>query len=332
MIEFDPASILGTCTDSPSLEEVFHTLETFRRPRIDGGDDGKWFDWLLVRHKGVELGFVDKAYFEARPEHEWGAGASVIFQVYLYASDFNGNREILAYEGQLPCGLQLTDARAQARERLNIYGVRESQQTDCWDTEKYRLHIRYAPSENSIESVILSLPLHPFPEGGRIPCAVSCQDWINLFGSDIDSRVMDEAVAPLDIRQRMLDFDDGRKADFTFESGFEMCFEDRLNSNENKSRNKQGLVLVAVKFFRARDGEARQWAGELPCGLSFNDSPLRVLEKVQAPPAIKEEGRLTGFFLWHFNTHSLRILYSTFDNQILRVTLMAPGYWTTPEK
>jgi len=332
MSGLNPVSLLNIGSDSPTIEHILDTLETCRRPRITRNDDRKWFDWLLIRRKGIELGFVNRSYFEATPEDEWGRGHSLIFQVYLYTSNFNDNPEILAYTGQLPHGLKFTDSRAQAQKKLSNYIRYESQQTDCWHTENYRLHIRYTPSRNSIESLALSLPLHPFPEEGRIPCNISCQDWINLFGADIDSEVINRAVAPLDIRQRMLDSDDEREADFTFESGFEMYFEESIKTRRTNNQNKQGLVLAAAKFFRARERDARQWAGELPYGLSFSDGPLKALEKIKTPPAIREESRLTGYFLWHFATHSLHILYSTFDNQLMRVTLMTPNYWTTLEK
>ncbi|MEN5203184.1 hypothetical protein ABE473_01800 [Stenotrophomonas sp. TWI700] len=332
MTDFNPVSILNIGTDSPTIEHMLDTLETCRRPRITRNDDRKWFDWLLIRRKGIELGFVNKSYFEATPEYGWGRGPSLIFQVYLYTSNFNDNPEILAYPGRLPHDLKFTDSRAQAQKKLSNYSRHESQQTDCWHTENYRLHIRYTPSKTLIESLTLSLPLHPFPEEGRIPCNISCQDWMNLFGANIDSEVINKAVSPLNIRQRMLDSDDEREADFTFESGFEMSFEDNIKSRRTNNQNKQDLVLAAVKFFRARNREARQWTGELPYGLSFSDSPLKALEKIKTPPTIIEESRLTGHFLWHFATHSLHILYSTFDNQLMRITLMTPNYWTTLEK
>lgn len=332
MTDLNPASLLNTCTDSPLLEDIFTALETLRRPKITRSDDRQWFDWLLIRRKGIELGFVNKAYFEATPEYEWGRGPSLIFQVYLYTSNFNENTEILTFTGQLPHNLKFTDSRVQTQKKLDSYSRRESQQTDCWDTESYRLHIRYTSTEKSIESVTLSLPLRPFPEEGRIPCNISFQDWIGLFGENIDSTVIKKAVAPLNIRQRMLELDDKREADFTFESGFEMYFQDNIKTNKNSRQHKYDLVFAAVKFFRARDRDARQWNGELPYGLSFNDSPPKVLEIIKTSPVIKEEGRLTGFFLWHFTTHSLHILYSTFDNQLLRITLMAPGYWTSLKK
>jgi hypothetical protein len=65
----------------------------------------------------------------------------------------------------------------------------------------------------------------------------------------------------------------------------------------------------------------------LPFGLRFDDSPEWLEHRVGSAPYRRKDGPLTGHALWHFDRASLHVVYSTVENHLFRVMLMAPGYW-----
>jgi hypothetical protein len=48
---------------------------------------------------------------------------------------------------------------------------------------------------------------------------------------------------------------------------------------------------------------------------------------MRVAPADGEEEFTTGWGVWHLELYSVQLLYSTYENRLLRVFLMAPGYW-----
>lgn len=324
----DLPSLLGQPAESPAIEQTFVALNTLRRPDLHRDEERPWFDWVLVKHKGIELGFVDRPYFDAQPDYTWCSGPLICYQVYFYAAGFNSRQDIQAFFGDMPHGLTFADSREEARYKLNGYRRRSSAQTDRWDVDGCKLHVRYAPDSGAIESVVVALPLSPLPEAGRVQPEISATKWIELFGEPLGSSILAEAMHPLNILERMKEQDEEREADFTRECGLELYFEDAYALNlPGEKPLRRGLVFGAVKFYRARDREARQWMGELPYGLSFDDSPEELIAKIGKAPVQQSDDRLTGYALWHFENASLHVLYSNFDNQLQRILLMAPGYW-----
>jgi hypothetical protein len=89
------------------------------------------------------------------------------------------------------------------------------------------------------------------------------------------------------------------------------------------------LLFTVSQFtlYRARELDARGWTGDLPFALAFGDSPKRAIEKVGMVPAEQEDDAYTGYAVWHFDTFSLHVFYSTIQNVLLRVRVMAPGTW-----
>ena len=51
------------------------------------------------------------------------------------------------------------------------------------------------------------------------------------------------------------------------------------------------------------------------------------MQKVGLPADKQADQPFTGYVLWHFPDYSLHVFYSTMENLILRVRIMAPGVW-----
>lgn len=329
-------SLLGKNAIGDEVEQLLVSLETLTRPSIqsDEGDDDEredapHYDWVLVRRKGIELGFVDRAYFEAEAEYNWGDDENLMLnQLTFFNAEVRDG--VQGWREALPYDLDFADTRLTARAKLAAHrsthrtGTRES-----WDFDQHRLVVSFLPHDNGIESVHLKMLIKPLNESGREQPQLGIEQWLSLFGEPANSERFRSAVAPLDVLERIEEDEDEREVSFLRECGIELYFEKRTQLKLDVKPKTPGreLVFAAIKFFRARDREARQWTGELPLGLDFDHSIDQIIATLKANPVRREEGGVTGFALLHFPAFSLHLLYSTIDNNLLRITVMAPGYW-----
>jgi hypothetical protein len=316
---------LGMTGDPDSFSSWLEAQGTVAVPDLDEDDPDQHHDWVLIRRKGLELGFADAAYFAGKPRDFWRSEGLVFNQLTFYSDTREGVRP---YTGELPHGLLMTDSRATVRAKLAAFeATRHSYLTDRWDTERYRLIVAYRSDGQGLDSVHLKLNAAPLDERQRQQPPVAAEAWLQLFGLPAASPALGQALAPLDIPARIEEHEDDREVDFLGECGLSLYFEKASKLKTAAKSRGSGLVLGAVKFYRARDLEARQYTGGLPFGLQFDDSPEALVARVGAEPARRTDGKLTGRALWHFEHCSLQVLYSTVENHLFRVMLMAPGYW-----
>lgn len=324
---------LGLRASSREAESILSSLGTVTQPSLEDDGETQHYDWVLVRRKGIELGFVDRMYFEAQPEHKWGDDENLILnQLTFYAE--GARDEVKGWTDELPYGLTFSDTRITSRQKLSAHApTLRSGTRDRWDIDDRRLIVTYFPDDRGIENVHIKLGIKPWSESGREQPQLNVQQWVNLFGLHASDARFVNAVSPLDIQERIEDEEDDREVGFLRECGVELYFESRkrLRLPPTENTSSSGLVFAAVKFFRARDREARQWSGELPLNLSFDDSIDVVIDALKTPPVACDEGATTGYALWHCPDFSLHVLYSSIENHLLRITMMAPGYWQDRE-
>jgi len=325
-------SLLGETATSEAMVQCFASLNTLKRPGIEPDDereDAPHFDWVLVRRKGIELGFVDRAYFDAQAEYHWGDSENLILhQLTFFNAGVRDGVEV--WQDTLPFGLEFVDTRLTVCGKLATYeakhrsGIRE-----CWDVGQHRLVVSSLPGDKGIATPHLKMPIKPWDESGREQPHLDIERWLALFGETADSELFSAGLAPLDVLERIEDGEDEREVSFLRECGIELYFErrSRLRLHAKPQTPGRELVFAAIKFFRARDREARQWTGELPLGLDFDQSIEQIIAALRVSPVRREDGETTGFALWHFPDFSLHVLYSAIDNNLLRITMMAPGYW-----
>jgi hypothetical protein len=320
-------ALLGYQADVPSVEAVFADLDTRRRPALDPEDRDAFLDWVLVRRKGVELGFVDEVFFQAGTK--WKRRRKdvplVLWQVYFYTA----RKDIADFTGKLPFGLCWSNDRNVVRQKLAVFQpTSRLYLKDTWDVPGYRLIVDYKQGGKAINTIVCQLQLHPWPEEGRIEPSLSVADWLSMFGLPATSTLLRDRLRPLDLEAR-IEAGEEREVDFIFECGLQIFF---TESKELRLVKKPALtkmnepVLGAVRFLRSRELDGRKWKGELPFRLSFDDTQQRMLDKIGLPPDEQEDEDFDGFALWHFPEFSLHVLYSNMENQLLRVTFMAPGY------
>jgi hypothetical protein len=322
-------ALLGRRADDPAFEAAFAALHTRRRPELDPEDRDALRDWVVVRKHGLELGFVDEIFFLAG--EKWRRrrkGVPLILdQVYFYTA-FD---DISTFAGRLPFNLQWSNTRVQTRQKLLPYEkTRRSYRKDTWDVPGYRMTLDYKEDGATIASIVCQLGLKPWPEKGRVQPILGIADWLGLFGLPPTSPTLRKRLLPLKLQEWFKQGGDEYEANFTFECGLELYFAPFKTlelTQEPLVVKRTDLVFAAVQFLRARDLDARQWTGELPIGLSFDDTQEMMVNKVGRAPDYQVDNRFSGTAVWHFPKYSLEVYYNNIDNHLARVNLMAPGFW-----
>jgi hypothetical protein len=310
-------SLLGRSVRSAEVEALFATLGTYRRPELSGADGHDYYDWVLVARKGLELGFVDSHYHRGDPRETWRHGELQLAQLYFYS----GFDDIRPYVGELPFALAWADSREHVRNKLSAHeGTRHSYLTDTWDVPGYRLTVAYRDQDRAIDRIACRLP--PLPLVGiNAGAAPHISAIVDAFGETARARQFVELWSP-----RLTDADieaanENGAIDLTRQLGATLGF----------AASAQGPVFRSITLHRVRDMESVGWRGALPHGLAFEDDPSALFQKITGrtglAPVQHADSALTGHAVWHFDDHTLHVLYSHLDNRLLRVKLIAPGTW-----
>jgi hypothetical protein len=305
--------LFGQPATSETIERTFSLLNTLRRPSLPDDDSHVFHDWVLVRKKGAELGFVDSEYQRAGHRGLWGKGELLLSQVYFYA----GFDDVARYSGDLPFGVAWTDNRQQVIAKLAPFeATRRAYTTDTWDVPGYRLTVDYAGADQHPDRVLcrqLPLPL-PHPADISWPTldvlvhnfgtAVNDPQFRALWGGQLDEEKLQEAV-----QEGQIDF------------------RDNFGATLSLAASEGAPLFRAITLHRNRDSDSVGWGGAMPHGLGFEDSPSTLFAKIKPEPAQQADSVNTGHAVWHFDDHTLHVLYSRIDNRLLRVKLLAPGVW-----
>ena len=159
----------GAKSTAPELDALFAALNTLHRPELPDPDEYRYHDRVLVKRKGVELGFSDSQYHAAAEYSTWGTGDLILTQAYFYSA-FD---DVKQFEGALPHGLTFTDDRATVRKKLAAYETtRHSYRTDTWDVDGYRLNVTYDEGDVGIDRMacfVLPAPIPREPEDVEFP-------------------------------------------------------------------------------------------------------------------------------------------------------------------
>ena len=306
-------SSLGRPLHDDSVEDLLNRLGTVQRPELPSDNRHVFHDWVLVRRRGVELGFVDSQYQEAAARPRWRHGDLILSQAYFYA----GAEGIAPFAGALPFDLRFSDTRDVVRSKLAAFEAdRRSHITDAWNVGAFNLSVAYRQGDQAIDRMACRIMAKPIRGDSTNAAAPSLHEVVKAFGSSLDS------------------------PDFTrLWSGVldDAAMEDAREEGEVDLTQSFGATLVcagtsapcfkAIVLHRNRDRESVGWSGDLPNGLHFDDSPEVLFRKLPVDPAQQADEPLTGHGVWHFEDFTLHVLYSNVDNRLLRVKLSAPGTW-----
>ena len=301
----------GRPVHSDEVEKLFDQLNTMARPSLSSGEKSRFHDWVLVRRKGLELGFVDSAYQRAQPRVMWGSGTLLLVQANFYA----GNGDVERYQGEMPFGITWTDCRPQVLAKLATYaGTHRASGTDTWDVPGYRLTVFYAGQDERATHVLCRQLPQPIPRAADI-------NWPKL--KDIAAAFGTPIIDP-DFKKLWGDHlnNDKRKG---VEQKDEIDLLTTFGSKLFVAASHKGPVFQAITLHRNRDDEAAGWGGELPLGLDFEDSPRMLFRKIRAKPVKQIDFDNTSRAVWHLEDYTLHVHYSRVDNRLMRIQMTAPG-------
>ncbi len=317
MRAYEVLQMFGAYAKDAGVENLFSLLGTLRRPRLADAEQRIFHDWVLVRRQGVELGFADSEYQLAEGRSRWGQGQLLLTQAYFYA----GFNEVQSFAGELPFGLSFADSRSVARTKLMAFeATRHSYRNDTWDVDGYRLSVTYANDSQRIERIACRVLAAPVPREGTVVFP-ALRMIVDAFGTELRSSQFIALWGNAIDDERRRQADEEREIDLTRDFGATLGIV-----------GDRGTALFrSITLHRNRDMESAGWSGELPHGLDFEDSPDILFSKIPSRPAQQSDSALTGHAVWHFDAHTLHVLYSNLDNRLLRIKLIAPGTWKCVE-
>jgi hypothetical protein len=306
---------LGLRADSQEIENLLTSMNTMKRPALDVEDveEQVFADWVLIRRKGIEFGFTDSAHHFAESSSRWGNGPLILTQLYFYRAIDN----VASYTGSLPFGLELDDSREKVRQKMSRYAsTLHAHINDTWDTEKYRISVVYTQEEQEkIDRMAVILMGKPLPKDASITLPRLAQ-LIELLGAPVNSSefrsVFENAVTKTPLKSQI------KHGELNLRrlSGMDVQFAGSSISTAS---------VTSIAFYGNRHNDTVEWAGELPHGLTFEDSPSVMQKKIGLPPVTGSDNIMTGYAVWNFPDYTLHVLYSNVYNRPLKISIVAPG-------
>lgn len=306
-------STLGKSIDSEEVSALFNDLQTMHRPHFDSRDDEQdVYEWVLIKRKGVELGFVDKNYYLGKPNYTWYQQGCLLAQIYFY----KGVEGVADCLYPPPFDIDWSDSREQAICKMQPFSdSHKASFTDTWKVDNVLITISYDSESDLVNRVVCQLILPPLiPPKGIIPPDfivlakylvedIDTSDFINLWQGYLEKNMISNAYE-----------DD--QIDLTSSYGLKL----------NTSSQSGELLLYSIRFYANREEDSVGWQGKLPFGIEFSDSPNQLFDKIIYEPRDKHDNIVDGYAVWDFENYSLHVLYSTFTNQIQCVTVMVPSF------
>ena len=311
---------LGELKADPAFAQIFRH---YREPEIDREAE-QYSAWVSMKRFGLELGFVDRPFREAAIPATWGAGPLVLNQVYFYRE--NRVAGMQSWRGALPMGITFDDDRAGVRRKLAAWEHhRRSHLTDCWALDDHQLVVAYTEGDAGVGCVLCSIDDRPWPVRPPEVRLPSLGEMLGCLGAASTSEELRQVWSLPDVPKLLGAVSPSRDAvDRRRPHGFELRFAPASEIDPTAAGGEE-MRLASIHLFRERMHGALQWAGELPFGLAWNDSPETLFRKVVAPPLSRREDAYTGTAVWELPGLGLLVTYSTTHNVLSRVIVQIPG-------
>jgi hypothetical protein len=320
-------SLLGMASISPPVQTSLTQLARGMQPELDPEDEASLVDWVTVNEIGLEFGFEDEAYVLALEVDKRRQGRLLLTELYFYGD----TPKTMPFPYPLPFGLTFEDDRAAVRRKLAAHeGSRRSYVRDTWSLPDFNVTVAYHADSGRLESVFCYVRYAPWPalEGEAQRVAGFTPDvFADLFGLRWSSAALRDRLAPLGFDGALSDVRTEQTAYLRVAHGIDFGFAPSREIAAADPQFPRSLALASVTYYASRVLDAREWVGSMPFGVAFVDSQVDLAAKLVRPPDEREDEDRTGFVVWHFERYSLQVEYSNIENRLLRVTMMAPGYW-----
>lgn len=306
-------STLGKSINSEEMSALFDELQTMHRPTFNPYDDEQdVYEWVLVKRKGIELGFIDKNYYLGKPDYTWYQEDCLLAQIYFY----KGVEGVADCLYSPPFDIDWSDSREQVIYKMQPFSdSHKASFTDTWKVDNVLITINYDSESDLVNRVVCQITLPPLiPPEGLIPPDfivlakylvedIDTSDFINLWQGYLEKNIISNAYE-----------DD--QIDLTSSYGLKL----------NTSSQSGELLLYSIRFYANREEDSVGWQGKLPFGIEFSDSPNQLFDKIIYVPRERHDSIVDGYAVWDFENYTLHVLYSNFTNQIQCVTVMVPSF------
>lgn len=323
----DLLALLGQPLTAAPVQAALSRFARRMQPELDPDEPEQWADWVTVNEIGLEFGFVDEAYAQAKDAELRGQGTMLLTQLYFYGD----TPKTQPYPYPLPWGLSFADDRQAVRRKLAAFEAsRRTYLRDAWTLPEFELTVEYTADSGQVRSVFCHVPNAPWPpvEGEAERAAQFTPEvFVSLFGQKWSSAVLRQRLAPFDFDKALPEVRAEHTADLRVDHGIEFGFAPGRQVASSDPKFPAALALVSVTYYGRRVLDARQWPGPLPHGLAFADSQAQLATKMGRVPDERGDEDQTGYVVWHFDTHSLIAEYSNIENHMMRIMVTAPGYW-----
>lgn len=314
-------ALLGRPSTDPDVQALLASLNIIRQPsmEIDQNTDDEPVlsaeDWLINRQLGIELGFEARAHLLGEDDFDPYKEPMLLSQMYFYGE----HDEVKPYHGRMPFNIGLNDTRDAVRVKLAAYeSTRRSYLRDTWEMPECRLTVSYVDNGARIGFVLCLMRPPIMPADQDDAALVPTIDQIRrVMGKPLADPEVRLTFAPLRLDQTLQEDETGSVASFTRHMGIELRFRYVDGGREQ--------VLANALFYREHEAEGARWPGQLPKGLSFDDSPEQMMQKIGRLPDHLLDEEFEGYATWHFVEYSLQVKYSTMENYILCVQMAAAG-------
>lgn len=256
----------------------------------------------------------------------------VLKQVAFYAK---GVQDYRGYAGELPWGLRFTMSRADVHALLGIptaSRIVHELPVDLYLTEQAVINISYVSDGLSI-AVVHVRPSHIFDKrmlGLSAPEIDELAVDLDRLTSCLGRSTYDETL------DTVLDFTGWHASDFDMADcdevmklvprhGLTLYYRKVADYPvlQGSDPIQGGSVFAGFRANRRGDMNSDGYAGKLPFGIEFHDTPERVVERVGRPPDWRLIDVDTGSFKWKLPSCTLHVLFSLIDYQVYRVTCFA---------
>ncbi len=319
---------LGKAITSLEVESFLNDMKVRRRPSLDEEDidKGVYNEWLLIKRLGLELEFKSQAIFEAFDE-EKVKQTPLLLTSYIFYSNRDGIKD---YASTLPLGLEFTDTPEMAREKLGkLSSVLKSYIRDVWTFDNFTLIVSYNEEKTAINDVTYLLTSN-FNTTNDV--AVDLKTMTELLGVESDDQRLSDAFSAFDFNDFVGEKNIITPRYLAKEYGLGLDFS---NSDSFINLDSEGTILSEIIFYRKGYLDMSYgYAGKLPYGLDFDDSPKEFMQKINTQPVdqYETESALEGQILWVFPALSMKIVYSLLMNNIARIHIYPEWYWDDEDK
>jgi len=321
----DLLALLGRYNTDPVVEAALSHYAVRNRPevKIDEHDaDGLVVEtqsWVKNSRAGIEFGFDDEAAWIGLDETQFGKRPMLLTQIYMYGQ----HDGVCPYQEPLPFGVELSDDRLTVRSKLQtLESTRHSHIRDTWDAPAFRMTAAFTGGDRSIDFIICMLREPPLPPlGYALQPVPTLATFIRVLGRPISDPEIGRVFDTFGFSDRLEAIHETSEADFRTPYGFALGFEP---ADEIAGQDGRQLTLSRVTLYQERELDGRGWPGELPYGLSFDDSPETAAKKVGRNADIQTDEDYAGHATWHEQGLTVQIMYSMMENRLARVSLIAP--------